>query len=78
MPGAARVQHATAVRDGMTRRGPVVDTYEQWLDAMPTEDVRRRIERLEQELDDLRVLERLHATRHAAQEGASEEGTPPT
>jgi hypothetical protein len=35
-----------------------------WLDAMPIDDVRRRIERIEQELSDLRALERMHEGRH--------------
>jgi len=35
-----------------------------WLDAMPIDDVRRRIERLETKLADLRVLERLYEDRH--------------
>jgi hypothetical protein len=40
-----------------------------WLDAMPIDDVRRRIERLEAKLADLRVLERIYDDRHG---GASE------
>ncbi len=39
-----------------------------WLDAMPIDDVRRKIERLEAKLADLRVLERLHDGRPAAPE----------
>jgi hypothetical protein len=35
-----------------------------WLDAMPIDDVRRRIERLEAKLADLRVLERIYGERH--------------
>ena len=37
-----------------------------WLDAMPIDDVRRRIERLEAKLADLRVLERIYEDRHGA------------
>src|ERR1700721_3121339 len=43
------------------------DSYKAWIDAMPVDDVRRRIERLERKLSDLHVLERLHADRHGAQ-----------
>lgn len=39
------------------------DSLEAWLDAMPVEDVRRRIERIEQELSDLETLERLRERR---------------
>jgi hypothetical protein len=42
------------------------EAYKAWLDAMPIDDVRRRIERLEHKLSDLRVLERLHAERQPA------------
>jgi hypothetical protein len=55
------------------------DSYKAWIDAMPVDDVRRRIERLERKLSDLHVLERLHADRHGAQEGeppADEESAP--
>ena len=38
-----------------------------WLDAMPIEEVRRKIERLESKLADLRVLERLYTERHQSQ-----------
>lgn len=40
------------------------ESYKAWLDAMPIDDVRRRIERLERKLSDLHVLERLYAERH--------------
>jgi hypothetical protein len=40
------------------------DPYKAWLDSMPIDDVRRRIERLEQKLMDLRVLERIYGERH--------------
>jgi hypothetical protein len=44
-----------------------------WLDAMPIDDVRRRIERLEVKLADLRVLERLYEDRRGpAPEAAAE------
>ena len=39
------------------------DAYKTWLDAMPIDDVERKIERLEHKLSDLRLLERLHAER---------------
>ena len=48
------------------------EAYKAWLDAMPVDDVRRRIERLEQKLSDLHVLERLYTDRPHAGEGASE------
>jgi hypothetical protein len=40
------------------------DSYKAWIDAMPIDDVRRRTERLERKLSDLRVLERVYADRH--------------
>jgi hypothetical protein len=42
------------------------ESYKAWLDAMPIEDVRRRIERLERKLSDLQVLERLYEERQRA------------
>jgi hypothetical protein len=39
------------------------ESYKAWLDEMPIDDVRRRIERLEKKLWDLHVLERLYAER---------------
>jgi hypothetical protein len=57
------------------------DSYKAWLDEMPIDDVRRRIERLEQKIADLRVLERLHAERHgggeAEADGSAGEGEVP-
>ncbi len=61
------------------------ESYKAWLDAMPIDDVRDSIERLEHKLSDLRVVERLHAERQpgaeatpqtADAEASSEEGTP--
>ena len=44
-----------------------------WLDTMPIDEVRRRIERIEAKLADLRVLERLYEDRHGpAREPAAE------
>ena len=40
------------------------EALKNWLDAMPIDDVRRKIERLEAKLADLRVLERLYGERH--------------
>ena len=40
------------------------DAFKAWLDAMPIDDVRGRIERLERKLSDLRVIERLYSERH--------------
>ena len=55
------------------------ESYDAWLDAMPIDDVRHRIERLEQELSDLRTLERLHQGRHSPpSEGSPEFGSSPT
>jgi hypothetical protein len=51
------------------------ESYKAWLDAMPIDDVRRRIERLEHKLSDLRVLERLHDEHHGGcgpESGAAE------
>lgn len=42
--------------------------YKAWLDAMPIDDVRSKIHRLEQKLSDLRVLERLYAVRQPISE----------
>ncbi|MGA3362189.1 MAG: hypothetical protein ABSD82_09175 [Solirubrobacteraceae bacterium] len=47
------------------------ESYKPWLDEMPIDDVRRRIERLEQKLADLQVLERLYGERHG------DDGDPP-
>ena len=46
------------------------ESYKAWLDEMPIDDVRRRIERLERKLADLQVLERLYDERYGA-DGAS-------
>jgi hypothetical protein len=51
------------------------DAYKAWLDAMPIDDVQRRIERLEHKLSDLRVLERLHAERQPTGPQAASEQT---
>ena len=51
------------------------DSYKAWIDAMPIDDVRRRIERLERKLSDLHVLERVYAERHG--DGAGEPGSEP-
>jgi hypothetical protein len=40
------------------------EALKSWLDAMPIDDVRRKIERLEAKLSDLRVLERVYGERH--------------
>ena len=40
------------------------DSYKDWIDAMPVDDVRRRSERLERKLSDLRTLERLYEDRN--------------
>ena len=48
-----------------------------WLDAMPIDDVRRRIERLEAKLADLRVLERIYGDRHGAAPAAGEAADEP-
>jgi hypothetical protein len=50
------------------------EPYKAWLDAMPIDDVRHSIERLEHKLSDLRVLERLHAERQPGGEATSEPG----
>jgi hypothetical protein len=46
------------------------EAFKAWLDAMPIDDVRRKIERLETKLADLRVLDRIYSERH---EGAAEQ-----
>lgn len=58
------------------------EALKSWLDAMPIDDVRRKIERLEAKLADLRVLERIHGERQpgtpAAQDApAAAQETPP-
>ena len=45
------------------------DSYKAWIDAMPIDDVRRRIERLERKVADMRMLERLYDERHGADNG---------
>jgi hypothetical protein len=40
------------------------ESYKAWIDAMPIDDVRRRIERIERKLADLHVLERLYGERN--------------
>jgi len=54
------------------------ESLKSWLDAMPIDDVRRKIERLEAKLADLRVLERIYGERHAATgaSAAAEESAP--
>ena len=47
-----------------------------WLDAMPIDDVRRRIERLEAKLADLRVLERIYEDRHGGSSEPAAEAAP--
>ena len=54
------------------------ESYEAWLDAMPIDDVRGRIERLEQELSDLHTLARLHQGRQSPPpKGEPEYGSSP-
>ena len=43
-----------------------------WLDAMPIDDVRRKIAKLEAKLADLHVLERIYDERHAPAEEAEQ------
>ena len=52
------------------------ESYKAWVDAMPIDDVRERIERFERKLSDLRVLERLYDERNGDRdsEPASEHG----
>ncbi len=58
------------------------ESYKAWLDEMPIDDVRRRIERLEKKLWDLNVLERLYNERRGggeespAEEDQGEGGEP--
>ena len=57
------------------------DSYKAWIDSMPIDDVRRRIERLERKLSDLHMLERLYAERNGevgseTQQGDSEGSAP--
>jgi len=47
-----------------------------WLDAMPIDEVRRKIARLETKLADLRVLERIYAERHEGEAPAPAEEPP--
>jgi hypothetical protein len=39
------------------------EAFKAWLDAMPIDDVRHKIERLETKLADLRVLDRIYSER---------------
>lgn len=48
------------------------ESYKAWIDAMPIDDVRQKIERLERKLADLHVLERLYEDRHGGSETAPE------
>jgi hypothetical protein len=50
------------------------ESYKAWLDEMPIDDVRRRIERLEKKLWDLHVLERLYGERQGGGEDAAAAG----
>jgi hypothetical protein len=53
------------------------ESYKAWLDEMPIDDVRRRIERLEKKLWDLHVLERLYDERRSSEDAAAAgEGEP--
>ncbi len=51
------------------------ESYKAWVDAMPIDDVRERIERFERKLSDLRVLERLYEERNGDR-GADPESAP--
>jgi hypothetical protein len=42
------------------------DALKAWLDSMPIDEVRHKVERLEAKLADLRMLERLYEERHGA------------
>ena len=44
------------------------EALKSWLDAMPIDDVRRKIARLEAKLADLRVLERIYTERQEPQD----------
>lgn len=48
------------------------EAFKAWLDAMPIDDVRRKIERLEAKLADLRVLDRIYRERHESAAAQSE------
>jgi hypothetical protein len=48
------------------------EAYKAWIDAMPIDDVHRRIDRLEHKLADLQALERLYSDRQHPDEAASE------
>jgi len=52
------------------------DSYKAWIDAMPIDDVRRKLERLERKLADLQVLERLYADRQGEQPAHEEAAAP--
>ena len=55
------------------------EAFKAWLEAMPIDDVRRKIERLETKLADLRVLDRIYRERHdgAAEQPAEEHAEQP-
>jgi hypothetical protein len=48
------------------------ESYKAWIDAMPIDDVRQKIERLERKLADLHVLERLYDDRNGGSDTAPE------
>ena len=48
------------------------EAYKAWIDAMPIDDVRRRIDRLEQKLADLQALERLYTGHQHSDEALSD------
>lgn len=50
------------------------ESYKSWLDEMPIDDVRRRIERLEHKLSDLHVLERIYDERQGGEAEATAAG----
>jgi hypothetical protein len=49
--------------------------YKAWIDSMPIDDVRRRIDRLEQKLADLQALERLYTERQPSDDEAVSEAS---
>jgi hypothetical protein len=47
------------------------ESYKAWIDEMPIDDVRRRIERLERKLSDLHVLEPAEPQGQGGEQGAA-------
>jgi hypothetical protein len=52
------------------------ENYKAWLDAMPIDGVRHKIERIERKLADLQLLVRLYEERHPSESDGPTEPAP--